>query len=248
MRVSAAEIQSGVLEPIAYYPFEGNANDASGNGNDGTVHNAVSYVQGCDGQAASFNGSSSYVELPNESRFDLSSFTIRARVKVSDYAQENVIISKGPHFGNFYLIIYGPLYPLLTGKVSYVHQTSTGNYSAPVTSYQIPTDRFLDIAVTMGSGIFTAYVDGVQQFQDNNAPPPLFNDEPVTIGAGGDIALNQFFSGVIDEVSIYNRALTASEISNLVDSELPTVFLTPGKSPTSGILPLAQMMIRMEMV
>jgi hypothetical protein len=48
---------------VAHYEFEGNADDSSGNGNDGTEHGGVSYIDGMIGKASSFDGVDDYIEI-----------------------------------------------------------------------------------------------------------------------------------------------------------------------------------------
>ncbi|MBT6653228.1 MAG: hypothetical protein HOB39_10885 [Gammaproteobacteria bacterium] len=48
---------------VAYYPFDGNANDSSGNENNGTENGGVTYTTGVNGQAASFDGRNDYIRV-----------------------------------------------------------------------------------------------------------------------------------------------------------------------------------------
>jgi len=54
---------------VAHYPFDGHANDVSGNGHHGIVHGDLSYVPGLLGQAASFDGVDDYIEIPDVHNF-----------------------------------------------------------------------------------------------------------------------------------------------------------------------------------
>ena len=58
----AAQSAHGGL--IAFYPLDGNANDLSGSGANATTVSNVSFVTGYEGQAGSFNGISSYIQVP----------------------------------------------------------------------------------------------------------------------------------------------------------------------------------------
>src|SRR5208283_312541 len=62
-----SQVQTGQL--VAYYPFSGNALDGSGNNNNGAVHNAtlVSDRNGTPNSAYSFNGTTSYIDIPRSS-------------------------------------------------------------------------------------------------------------------------------------------------------------------------------------
>jgi len=68
-----ADLNSGL---VAYYPFDGNTNDASGNHHNGTEVGGIEYVNGYYGQAAKFDGINDLVSIQNHLDFnDLSSLT-----------------------------------------------------------------------------------------------------------------------------------------------------------------------------
>jgi hypothetical protein len=67
---------------VAYYPFNGNANDESGNGNNGTLNGGLSFTEGKFAQALIFNGIDGFIDLTNENGLRLSSpFTVSVWVK-----------------------------------------------------------------------------------------------------------------------------------------------------------------------
>src|SRR5437870_1018547 len=61
--VVKADLQTGL---VAYYPFDGNANDFSGTGRHGTAYNGVIYVPGVKGLAASFNGINAFIKASSD--------------------------------------------------------------------------------------------------------------------------------------------------------------------------------------
>lgn len=203
---------STAIPLIAHYPFNGNANDESVYRLHGTIYGSATFAADrCETSngAISLDGIDDYIELVNESSFDLDEFTIVAVIKVADYEQENWIISKGSSFGNFSLRIK------TDGYADYTHQTLDGNWSALVSNNPVPVDEFFNIAVTVSLAEFNSYINGEPAKMHQNPTPPLCNDDPVTIGGGGYHSVSNFFKGTIDEVRIYNRALSASEIYNI---------------------------------
>ena len=71
-----ANINDGL---VAYYPFNGDAQDSSGNSNHGTEHGGVSYIDGVKGQAAKFDGVDDYVEIAYSDTMDVwPDFTVSA--------------------------------------------------------------------------------------------------------------------------------------------------------------------------
>jgi hypothetical protein len=215
---------------IAYYPFNGNANDESGNRHNGIIHGSPSYSQDRFGNANGamhFNGVDTYVELPDEPSFDLTQMTIVATVKVPDYSKENFIISKGPYFGNYTLRIFSSSNPSFQGQVEYVHQVQNGNWDSSVTQNPVPLNQFFQIAVTLDSTSFNSYFNGIKQAGPILYDPMVLNDVNVTVGAEMYNTVREFFVGDIDEIRIYNRALSASEVQTLYSLDLGQVAYYP---------------------
>jgi hypothetical protein len=208
---------------IAYYPFNGNANDESGNGHNGTIHGIPSYSEDRFGNAngaMNFNGVDTYVELPDESSFDLTEMTIVAIAKVPDYTRRNNVISKGLNFGNYTIMLHGPG-DYNPGSVSYAHVIQGGqNWSSMVYDSPVPVNSYFHTAVTLDSISFRSYFNGLPQMTSTIPPHPIVNNENVTIGLAQHTGLPlQFFLGVIDEIRIYNRALSASELQALYSAQ-----------------------------
>ena len=86
---------------VGYWPFNGNANDESGNGNHGTVNGATltSDRNGTANSAYSFNGVSNYIEIPNNSKFrGLDNISIVAWININHWFNQ-------PGYGDFFPII-----------------------------------------------------------------------------------------------------------------------------------------------
>lgn len=199
---------------IAYYLFNGDANDESGNENHGTINGGATFTQdrfGSADGAIDLDGIDDYVELPNETSFDLTELTIVAVFKVPDYSRSNRLISKGAEFGNYNIYV-----TLSSGEVLYVHRVLGGNWTPGSPDDQVPQNTFYHVAVTLDSTAFKQYMNGELKRNYPSPPSPLLNDENVTIGKAFFSGLgDQFFLGAIDEIRIYNRVLSESEIEAL---------------------------------
>lgn len=214
---------------VAYYPFNGNANDESGNGNHGTVIGGATLTTdrfGNPNSAYSFDGFDDYIILPNESNFDLSEFSIIMTVKIQDYSQESWLISKGLNFGNYTIIIDEASHSYWPGHAVYVHDVSpSSNWSAVIDpSEQVPLNEYFQVAVTVGPDGYKGYINCDLKTQYSGIPSPQLNDDQVTIGYGYRHPITSyeyFFLGDIDDVRIYDRALSESEIQDLCVSVIP---------------------------
>ena len=221
-----ADLRDGL---VAYYPFNGNAYDKSGNGNNGTILGGATFSEdhyGNPNGALSCDGIDDYVALPNESSFDLTEFSIVMWIKVPDYSKENWLISKGFYFGNYTITINEVSHPW-PGYAGYVHQTASGNWSTFIDlSGPVPLNEYFQVAVTVGPAGFKGYINGNLKRQVISTTSPKLNDDPVTIGAGGYDSISDFFLGDIDDVRIYNRVLSDSEVTEL--------YLMPAPMTLSG--------------
>jgi len=228
---------------VAYYPFNGNANDESGNGHHGTIFGSPTYVADRDGNpggAMDFDGLDDYVELPDESSFDLTEMTIVAIIKVPDYSRNNYIISKGSTNGGNYNIHINSSQLGNPGKAGYVHQVQIGNWSHLSTRDPVPTNQFFHIAVTLDGTFYNSYLNGQKEWGPTNysSSPPILNDENAAIASAMYGATRYFFLGTIDEIRIYDRALSEFEIQALYSAQTagPASYfkITGNSSMTAG--------------
>ena len=84
---------------VAYYPFDGNAIDASGNNNNGTEYSGIEYKLGIKGDAASFDGVNDYIRVPSYPSLNpVNQLSISFWVKVDGFTNTwSPIVHKGSH-------------------------------------------------------------------------------------------------------------------------------------------------------
>ena len=207
---------------IAYYPFRGNANDESGYGNNGTINGGAVFATdrfGAANGSMTFDGVDDYVELPNEGWFDLSQITIVSIVKISDLATSVPVISKGIDFGSFTVRIGNS--PGL--RPEYLYRTSTGNESEPLSGAAVPLNEFFQLVSTYDPATrqLCGYVNGVRRVNLTAMATPMLNDQNVTIGlyvVSDPPPMYRHFVGTMDEIRIYNRILSPSEVLALYNA------------------------------
>ena len=195
---------------VSHYEFEDNANDSSGNGNDGTVREGVSYTVGVSGKAASFDGTSSYISLGHNNPIQVdqpSSYSIWVRSQDIRYTPL-YLYHEGGGSSHFYLGENREIYFHTRGDEKWNRTQSTS-------AYQV--GQWIHIV-----GVFTGsenklYINGVLE---NSIPNnKLENRNYSGIHSGNAIAAHggetHFFKGEIDELRIYNRVLNNGEIQSL---------------------------------
>ncbi|MBC1237851.1 DUF4347 domain-containing protein [Nostoc sp. 2RC] len=210
---------------IGYWKFEeatGNTVlDSSGNNNSGSLINS-SRTTGLYGQALQVTGSnSSHASIPASASINslTNQITISAWVRpnvqpVGFRAVVNRQIGDTLHPDQFFLG-FGPRNQVMRYKWEIGTSDGEGNvYEGSPTS-----DRWVHMVGTYDGSMMRLYVDGVQIGSSPLTGNILVDSNPVTIGAGENYGegtpLGDRFNGLIDEVRIYNRALSATEVKNL---------------------------------
>ncbi len=215
-----ANLQQGL---VAYYPFNGNANDESGNGNNGTVNGATltSDRFGNFSSAYDFNGASGYIEVPNSSSLsNINELTVSVWFRVESYYyvtnffQTFPILSKSNqsfHWGNFDLNLWQAgneiqthLLSKETGCTADIVENSWNHLICSINSDSTYFYLNGDLLSSVASGNFT-------QFSENNMP--MFIGRNIQGGA------NEIANGQIDDILIFNRFLNGSEIQQLYTTQ-----------------------------
>lgn len=212
---------------VAHYPFEDDANDASGNDHHGAVHGPVSVDDrhGVAGSAYKFDGVDDYIELPDEASFDFTQYTISVWVRVDTLPVvpapmqpgRYTTVNKGAGFGNYTLDVakYGGASYC---NLSYGHRTVSGNWTMGCYSPNLYRFNWYHVAVTMGNEI-NIYVDGVLACTSSGMTEAVLNNDNVLIGKYRSGSDERPFKGFIDDVRFYNRELSLSEIQQIYNAE-----------------------------
>jgi len=236
-----AGVQPKVL--VASYGLDTAANDSSGNGLDGTIMGDPNFVDGKVGMALMLDGVDDYVDLGNPSALDFGTgdFTIAAWINMTAIERGTVYAKGADNSG-------GIRYTLAMGESNDNKMTLTTDDNSDKVQARgdtVVNDGQWHHVVGMRSGnTSVVYVDGVF---DGIADLPEGYDlsgasqANALIGAiDGDadpaiVALEKFFAGAIDDVRIYNYALSDAEVADL--ALLPTQLLPNGGFESGDIAP-----------
>ena len=188
----------------------GTAEDASGNGHDGDIIGAK-WVQGKIGTALEFDGKANIVEIPHNEAFDLTAYTASAWIKTQPTGKWQTVLGKEPIAGNprnYGVFIAGDT------KLLGVNYTTGGNWKTAFSKTVAADGKWHHVAATYDGKVLRAYMDGVLEGETKTEIPPDHNTEPVRIGRWG-APRGDFMEGMIDEVAIFNTALTEDEIKEI---------------------------------
>lgn len=216
---------------VSWWGAEGNARDGLGN-NDGTLHFGVAFAPGMVGQAFSFDGSTGFVEMDNSASLSIpGQLTIDAWVNPNNVSTNQSIVSKYNTCGGAEQRSYA-LDVRTGGAIEfcvYNGQPDPNAYHCVQTTSGITPGVFTHVAGTFDPATqdMKIYVDGV----DTEAPVlpgsvdvnAIFaSTTPVDIGrtfcAGSSQSPTDYFGGLIDEVEIFSRALSGSEVQGIANA------------------------------
>jgi hypothetical protein len=217
---------------VGWWPLNGNGNDVSGNGNNGTVNGAISTTDRLNvtNSAYSFNGN--YIEVPNSPNINpINNLSISTWVFLNQYVNNQNFVSKD------YSTFTQPLtsYTLKMGDNSSINSKAQIQLSINGTKIvlqslnNIPLSQWCNIVGTYDGIKMRIYINGIL---DNflsvsgniGSYATNLNFGRWSLGASnGD---PQFLNGKLDDIGIWNRALTQTEITALYTSALSSESFT----------------------
>lgn len=209
----------GLVGAWLFDDVEGNiVADSSGNELDGEITAGnPEWVEGKFHGALKFGGTD-MVTVPDNDALDLTSFTIAAWINSpSTSASWHVIAAKearNPTGRN-----YGIFGHVNNGSIHYSFTSGGWNsFDAPT---NVTDGNWHHVAATYERPNFKLYIDGVLDAESAPDVDPESNESPLYIG-GCDIG-NYWMTGTIDEVALYDRALSEAEIAELIADGLVSV-------------------------
>ncbi len=230
---SAAEAADPDL--VGYWKFDetsGNtAQDASGNGQDGTLNGDPQWVAGMLGGALEFDGDGDYVDIGNDPIFNITGqITVACWIKVSQFT-----------------IDWQAIFTMGDDSWRLQRQTTTDNLCWACTGVTgTPGNWWLHGNVNVNDGEwhhaagvydgskYYLYVDGELDVSKNTSGAMSISSYPVMIGANAQQSGREF-EGLIDDVRVYKRALTETEILGVMAGGGAEYPLASGPVPKDGV-------------
>ena len=206
---------------VGWWPFNGNANDQSGNALDGTVNGTTLTTDrfGNTNSAYSFNGTTNYINVSYNSSFNMQKSTWSFWVKPSATAPAN---------GN-YILGYSDnashhISNITVGDSSYsqIGWTSGGAVQNGTGHLSNGTWHMITITYdqTLSANNFTYYFDGIQKNTVTVQPFTFNTNSQLRFGLPANGLQFQPFNGSEDDLGIWSRILTQQEITNLYNANI----------------------------
>jgi hypothetical protein len=221
----------------AYYPFNGNANDASGNNNNPVFNNATLTADrfGRPNSAYHFNGIDNFMRIPNSRTLNLKnmitlSVWVRPTGFYHDYCHASSILTKGG--GNYLpgdyalrfddaLITSGMGCSEIVADTLHQNFRGTGTVLVPYSPY-IEKNKWYSVIYTNDGTSARLYVNCELKY---TVPfrETFTNNDDLFLGKTNDPFFNFWMNADLDDVRIYDRALTENEIASLCIKDPDTV-------------------------
>ncbi len=203
--------------------------DSSGNRNDGTIHGAT-WVDGKFGKALSFDGVDDYVDCGNDASLNPSdeiTIEIWVKIPVLPSNQKAIVAKVGPPLSH-------DQYHFALDSDGRIFWTTNERDMWTISNSAISINQWTHVVVTAISGSNRKiYIDG--QLDKNHDTTYAFDSTTNTakIGYSDRWGSKSYFNGIIDEIRIYNRVLTADEIKTHYEGKQPELTLTKSASPST---------------
>ena len=210
------------------------AKDTSGNGNDFTLYNGVSWIDGKFGKALQFDGSDDWAETPDSPVLEFQageSFSMVMWVRLLETPSDESIANKGyktTTSKNPWYMMYVP--DETPGQPEWRLRDSAGSTYMATATTRIDTGEdwyFLAGVTDYSTGKISIWVNGVKEDEDtfNTDSGYGINDEGLSLG----IHYGRYLNFKIDELLLIKKALTQEEISDLYNNYGYTTTNYPGK-------------------
>jgi hypothetical protein len=208
---------------VGWWPGDGSASDILGT-NNGTLQGGVNAsAAGVVGACFSFDGTNGYVQIPDAPELRPTNLTIEAWVRFNSLdtpgsggarAGEQYVVFKQNSRSNFFEGYFLGK-SRLSGRDIFVFGVSSPSGLTPEvdSTVTVTTNVWYHIAGVRGSNYIQLYVNGLLDGQTNVDFPQDYGNYPLFFGSSGQPYWDRKFSGLLDEVSLYNRALPPSDIA-----------------------------------
>jgi len=202
---------------VCMYTFDGNTDDQGINAYNGTAHGPILSADrfNYDNKAFLFNGTSDYISIPSDALNNMQQGTILTWIKLDEINRQHAILVKSKTYVADY-------FQLIVDEDNTVRVAININYNSGDHSFKsnstLEMNKWYSVAVTWDGNESKIFINGLldSTVTNKNTIPDI--DYNTYIG-GNDVnnstSTNAFFKGIIDDLRIYNRTVSESEIEQM---------------------------------
>jgi hypothetical protein len=216
---------------VAYYPFDGDADDESGNGYHGTVFGAL-LDQGIGGNANSsfrFAGETNWIKAPLGAAIFSSDYTLSIWAKIDDFENGTggqMSLLSG-NLGVINLSVVGSQYestsPDARRITFYMYEPNPWTqvpFGGVASAEQLDSGKWRHVIIRKSGAAFSLFLDGVLSSSADDGTALELQDTFVEIGnAFRDPSSTSFYHGSLDNFRVYQRAISPTEVGQLYQTE-----------------------------
>ena len=223
--VAHADLKDGL---VAHWSFDDcEATDNSGNKRNGSIEGSPQCIDGISGKAFYFNGINDLIRvsntfptvIPNTSPVAVSAWIKTATTKDAAGIVTQHTACGGSNGGlddHFHITLYGP-------NSNSLQADAFDSTRVSVERAMVSDNKWHHIVLVYDGTTNYLYIDGVQKNTVSASPQSIF-DPTVDVAIGGfhtnSCYVSHNFEGAIDEVRLYNRAISASEVQQLYQGQV----------------------------
>ena len=206
---------------VAWWPADTGGADIAGTNNGVLMGGAAVVGGGRVGNAFSFNGTTAYVQVPDSPLLKPTNLTVEAWVRFNTLdtpgnaspGQQYIIFKQNSRVGNFEGYDLGKDRVGSQDFLVFRVTSAAGQVVNAFATSQVATGVWYHVAGVRGSNYLQFYLNGALQSQTNVSFPQNYGTQPLFFGSSGQTYWDRKFSGLLDEVSLYDRALSSNEIA-----------------------------------
>ncbi|MGE0101487.1 MAG: putative Ig domain-containing protein [Blastocatellales bacterium] len=226
-----AEAGSNCLTPpsgmIGWWPGDGNSNDIKGTNNGILRNGANANGTGKVGKAFSLDGFDDYIEIPDSPSLRPTSLTVDAWVKFDALETpgalqpglQYIVFRKNSRDSEFEGFTLNKMRVNGSDRLCFGVTSAYGTQVFACSLDLVSIGTFYHVAGTYDGNTVKFYLNGTLQDQKSSGFPIDYGSRPIFIGSTGEPVNDGKFQGIIDEVEIFSRALTDTEIRAIFNAD-----------------------------
>ncbi len=206
---------------VSWWPGDGNAQDVAGTNNGTLEGGATASAPGLVSSAFGFDGTNGYVQIPDSPALRPTNLTIEAWVRFSSLdsavngpaGQQYIVFKQNSRTTDFEGYNLIKLRAAGGDVLAFMLASAAGEVVALQSATLVTTGVWYHVAGVRGSNFAQLYVNGQLERQTNVSFPQDYGSYPLFFGSSGQAYWDGKLNGMLDEVSLYNRALASNEIA-----------------------------------
>ena len=213
---------------IGWWPGEGSAADIIGTNNGTLQGGATASAAAFVGLGFTFDGTNNFVSIPDSVSLKPTNLTIEAWVKFNSLDSAGaaavpagfqwIVFKQNTRSSAFEGFFLGKAREATGDEFSFGVTSAGGTQVSVRSTTLVQTGIWYHVACTRGPSSIQMFVNGQLQAQAAVAFPQDYGTLPMYFGTTGQPTFDRKFKGVLDEVSLYNRALSSNEIATIYAS------------------------------